>query len=132
MKTFLVYSKKPMKFIASVKDISSIQFVKYGFNWLYFIDFLNIFISFRRKFYAITAILTAVYIVFSNNSTLQIACVISIALLAYILEGFFLKKRKYQLIATIEAKNVKQAKELFLKDYILQQNRVFIGRGYNL
>ena len=132
MKTFLVYSKKPMKFIASVKDISSIQFVKYGFNWLYFIDFLNIFISFRRKFYAITVILTAVYILFSNNSTLQIACVISIALLAYILEGFFLKKRKYQLIATIEAKNVKQAKELFLKDYILQQNRVFIGRGYNL
>ena len=129
MKTFLVYSKKPMKFIASVNDISSVYFVKYGFNWFYLIDFLNIFYSIKRRFFVITAMLMAVYVLFSNNSTLQIVCVISIALLAYILEGFFLKKRKYQLIATIEAKNVKQAKELFLKDYILQQNRVFVGGG---
>ena len=129
MKTFLVYSKKPMKFIASVKDISSVYFVKYGFNWFYLIDFLNIFYSIKRRFFVITTMLMAVYVLFSNNSTLQIVCVISIALLAYALEGFFLKKRKYQLIATIEAKNVKQAKELFLKDYILQQNRVFVGGG---
>jgi hypothetical protein len=129
MKTFLVYSKKPMKFISSVKDISNVHFVKYGFNWLYLIDFLNIFHSMKRKFFVITVMLVSVYVLFSSNSPLKVSCIVSIALLAYALEGFFLKTRKYQLVATIEAKNTKQAKELFVKDYILQRNRVFIDRS---
>jgi len=129
MTTFLVYSKKPMKFISSVKDISNIYFVKYGFNWLYLIDFLNIFYSMKRKFFVLTAILIAVYVLFTDNNNFQMVCILAVSFLGYAIESLLLKQKKYKLVATIEAKNSKQAKELFLKDYILQKNRIFVDRS---
>ena len=124
MKTFLVYSKKHLKFISSIEDISKLKFIKYGFNWLYFIDFLNILYSLKRNFLVIAALVIAVYFLFSGNAHLQTFFIITIAFFAYSMEGFFLRKRKYKIISTIEAKNAKQAKEIFLKEYILNEREL--------
>ncbi len=128
MKTFLVYSKKPLGFISSVRDVSKLKFIKYGFNWLYFIDFLNIFYSLKRNFIVIAALFVAVYFLFSESAYLQTFFIITIAFFAYSMEGFFLRKRKYKIISTIEAKNTKQAKELFLKEYILNKRELIVKK----
>lgn len=126
MKTFLVYSKKPKQFIFSVHDISSLQFVRYGFSIAYLIDLFNIFHSIRRKFFVITAMLIAVYVLFWENTALQTLFVVSIAFLAYAMEIWFLRHRRYQMIASIEAKNIKQAKELFMKNYIIGKQEIIL------
>ncbi len=127
MKTFLVYSKKPIKFIFSVKDIANIEFVKYGMHWLYLIDIINILYTLKRKFFAIAAFIIAIYILV-DNIYLQTFLMLALSSIAYILEGIFLKHRKYNMVATIEAKNANQAKEYFIKEYILPHNRTFISK----
>ena len=118
MKTFLVYSKKPQKLIKTLEDLSSVKFVKYGFNLLYFIDFFNVFYSLKRGFFVITTMLVVIYCIIWNDMFLQSVLVLAVAIFAYSMEGWFLKKRGHRLIATIEAKNLKKAKEKFVNEYI--------------
>ena len=130
MKTYIIYSKKQKNFIDSIDDISALVFVKYGFNWFYFADFLNVLYSIRRKFYVISAILILLYITMPENFAIQCYFTLTLGFLAYIFEGTLLQLRKYRVIATVEAKNMKQARELFLKEHILknddcQQNNSF-------
>lgn|GEM_PF-5022444 len=125
MKTYIVYSKKQKKFINSFDDISALVFVKYGFNWFYFADVLNVLYSIRRKFYIISAILILLYLTMPENFILQCYFTLVFGFLAYIFEGTLLKRKKYCVIATIEAKNTKQAREIFLKDYIIKSDDNF-------
>lgn len=125
MKTFLVYSKKPEKLISTIEDLSNLYFVKYGFSWLYFIDIINILYSIRRKFYVTTALLIAVYLL-CNSILLQTFIIFSIGLLAYAMEMWFLSHRKYMLVGVVEAKNSKQAKDIFLQEKILSRKKIFI------
>ena len=122
MKTYIIYSKKQKNFINSIDDISSLVFVKYGFNWFYFADFLNILYSIRRKFYIISAILILLYITMPENFAIQCYFTLAFGFIAYVFEGTLLKLRKYCVIATIEAKNMKQARELFLKEHIMKSD----------
>ena len=124
MKTYIVYSKKQKKFINSLDDISSLVFVKYGFNWFYFADILNILYSIRRKFYIISAILILLYLIIPENFALQCYFTLAFGFLAYIFEGTLLKLRKYCVIATIEAKNMKQAREIFLKEHVMKNEDI--------
>ena len=121
-KTYLIYSKKNYKFISSIDDISSIVFVKYGFNILYSIDAINIIHSIRRKFYIFALILILYYTFSPHNIAIQIISMISFGLLAYIIEIFFLKQKQYFLIGTIEARNSTEARENFIKDKIFNKN----------
>ena len=57
-----------------------------------------------------------------ENFALQCYFTLAFGFLAYVLEGTLLKWRKYCVIATIEAKNIKQAREIFLKDYIIKSD----------
>ena len=121
-KTYLIYSKKNSKFISSIEDISSIVFVKYGFNILYSIDVINIIHSIRRKFYIFALILILYYTFSPYNIAIQIISMLSFGLLAYIIEIFFLKQKQYFLIGTIEARNSTEARENFIKDKIFNKN----------
>jgi len=122
VKTYIIYSKKQKKFINSLDDISSLVFVKYGFNWFYFADILNVLYSIRRKFYIISAILILLYLIMPENFALQCYFTLAFGFLTYIFEGALLKLRKYCVIATIEAKNMQQAREIFLKEHIMKND----------
>lgn len=126
MKTFLIYSKKPLNFISSVKDISNLCFVKYGFNWVYAVDIINIFYSLIRKMYVLAMICLAIYLLFSENIILYSVLIISFAFIAYALEICFLKQRKYVFITSIEAKNVSEAKKTFVEQYILPNKNIIL------
>jgi len=60
-----------------------------------------------------------------ENFILQCYFTLVFGFLAYIFEGTLLKRKKYCVIATIEAKNTKQAREIFLKDYIIKSDDNF-------
>lgn len=127
MKTFLVYSKKPAKFVLSNEDISSLRFIQYGFNWKYGIDIFSVLYAIRRKFYVFAAAILILYILFAHSSAAQTVFLTVLAFTATSIEFLYLKKiRGYQLIGTVEAKNQTQAREFFLKEYILPDNNVFI------
>jgi hypothetical protein len=57
-----------------------------------------------------------------ENFALQCYFTLAFGFLAYIFEGTLLKLRKYCIIATIEAKNMQQAREIFLKEHIMKND----------
>ncbi len=59
-----------------------------------------------------------------ENFALQCYFTLAFGFLAYIFEGTLLKWRKYCIIATIEAKNTKQAREIFLKEHIMKFDNI--------
>lgn len=127
MKTFLVYSKKPERYILSGDDISALRFIQYGFSWKYSLDLFSVFYAIRRKFYVFAVTILALYFAFSYSSSMQATFLIVLGLIATSIECIYLKKfRGYKLIGTVEAKNFVQAREFFLKEYILPNNDIFI------
>ena len=127
MKTYLVYSKKQIFFISSLSDVSDLVFVKYGFNWLYALDIANILYSIWKKFYFLAILLIVYYTLAPQNVALQFYFLFLFGFLAYIFEGISLKRKKYLLIATIEAKNASQARKYFMKEYILHdEKKIFV------
>jgi hypothetical protein len=57
-----------------------------------------------------------------ENFALQCYLTLAFGFLGYIFEGTLLKLRNYCVIATIEAKNMQQAREIFLKEHIMKNN----------
>lgn len=119
MKTYTIYSKKETKNINSIKDISALAFVKYGFNWLYCADVINILYSLKKRCYLAIFIIIVFYFIAPEALILQIIITLCFGFLFYELEILSLKARGYKIIGTVEAKNAKQARELFTKEYIL-------------
>ena len=111
-----------MKNINSTKDISDLAFVKYGFNWLYCADVINILYSLKKRCFLMTIALVAFYFIIPDSLILQICLTLIFGFLFYELEIVTLKAKGYKLIATIEAKNTKQAKELFIKAHIFHNS----------
>lgn len=109
-----------------MQDISNLCFVKYGFNWLYAIDFINILYSMRKKMYILAVLFLALYLLFAENTTKYSALIIAVAFIGYAVEIFSIKQRRYHLITSIKAKNVSEAKKMFLEQYILQKDKNII------
>ena len=65
MKTFLVYSKKPLRFVSTNEDISSLKFIQYGFNWKYALGII------RSKFFTFTIAILLIYFAFSLFASMQ-------------------------------------------------------------
>lgn len=127
MKTFLVYSNKPAKFITTNSDISNLKFIQYGFNWKYGLDLFSIFYAIRRKYYIFALAIAILYFIFSYSSSMQAIFLASLALIGTSIEFLYTKKfNKYKLIGTIEAKNLSDAHKNFIEQYILCKNKIFI------
>jgi hypothetical protein len=127
MKTFLVYSGKPAKFITLHSDISALKFVQYGFNWKYGVDLFAIAYATYRKFYLFAIVALILYVLLSYSSGVQAVFLLCLAIIGTSVEFLYLSKVRGQiLIGTIEAKNLDEARKAFLRDYILNKNKIFI------
>lgn len=120
MKTFLVYSPKRKEFVASLQDISNLKFIQYGFTWKYAIGLI------KSKYAIFTIFVILSYIVFSAFVSINIISLI-FAIFGTSLHFIFISKiSKHKLIGTVQAKNLKDAKRIFVEQYILPKKTIFI------
>ena len=120
MKTFLVYSKKPLRFVSTNEDISSLKFIQYGFNWKYALGII------RSKFFTFTIAILLIYFAFSLFASMQ-SIFLALGIIGTSLHFLYLSIiSKLKLVGTIEAKSFKEARQEFIKEYILPTNKIVI------
>jgi hypothetical protein len=122
MKIFLVYSKKPLRFVSTNEDISALKFIQYGFNWKYALGVIN------SKFFTFTLAILLIYFALSPFIPMQ-SIFLTLGIIGTSLHFLYLSiVSKHKLVGTIEAKNFKEARQQFIKEYILSANKIIIKK----
>ena len=122
MKIFLVYSKKPLRYVSTNADISSLKFIQYGFNWKYALGIIN------SKFFTFTLAILLIYFALSPFISMQ-SIFLALGIIGTSLHFLYLSMvSKHKLVGTIEAKSFKEARQQFIKEYILSSNKIIIKK----